>query len=110
MGSLPVVVALGSVDPALVAGLLDGHCRFVAAPSEADLAGAAAVAEGAIGMALHLVKRFGPLTALVREGRWARRAEVPVGDLHGRRPGRPRRARRPRAACRRQPRLARPPA
>ena len=34
-------------------------------------AGAAAVAEGAIGMALHLVKRFGPLTALVREGRWA---------------------------------------
>jgi lactate dehydrogenase-like 2-hydroxyacid dehydrogenase len=34
-------------------------------------AGAAAVAEGAIGMALHLVKRFGPLTALVRDGRCA---------------------------------------
>ena len=46
-------------------------------------AGAAAVAEGAIGMALHLVKRFGPLTALVREGRWAQRTEVPVGDLGG---------------------------
>ena len=46
-------------------------------------AGAAAVAEGAIGMALHLVKRFGPLTALVREGRWAERATVPVGDLDG---------------------------
>ena len=45
--------------------------------------GAAAVAEGAIGMALHLVKRFGPLTALVREGRWAQRATVPVGDLGG---------------------------
>ena len=134
----PVVVALGSVDPALVAGVLDGHCRFVPAPDDADLAvavgaivradarvdqallsrtprlqaiartgvgvdlvdvpaatargiavvitpgaGAAAVAEGAIGMALHLVKRFGPLTALVREGRWAQRATVPVADLDG---------------------------
>ena len=111
--------------------MLDGHCRFVAAPGDAELAaaqgaiaradarvdrallrkapalrviartgvgtdlidvpaatargiavvitpgaGAAAVAEGAIGMALHLVKRFGPLTALVREGRWAERAGV----------------------------------
>ncbi len=134
----PVVVALGTVDPALVAGVLDGHCRFVAAPDDADLAvaagaivradarvdqallaraprlqvlartgvgtdlvdvpaatargiavaitpgaGAAAVAEGAIGMALHLVKRFGPLTALVREGRWAQRGETAVGDLGG---------------------------
>jgi D-3-phosphoglycerate dehydrogenase / 2-oxoglutarate reductase len=136
--SLPVVVALGSVDPALVAGVLDGRCRFVTAPGEAELAaaagaivradtrvdralldrapglkviartgvgtdlvdvpaatargiavvitpgaGAAAVAEGAIGMALHLVKRFGPLTTLVREGRWAERGAVPVGDLDG---------------------------
>jgi D-3-phosphoglycerate dehydrogenase len=136
--SLPLVVALGSVDPALVSGVLDGHCRFVAAPGEAELAaaagavvradarvdqalldrapelrviartgvgvdlidvpaatargiavvitpgaGAAAVAEGAIGMALHLVKRFGPLTALVREGRWAERSAVAVGDLDG---------------------------
>jgi D-3-phosphoglycerate dehydrogenase len=135
---LPVVVALGSIDPALVSGVLDGHCRFVAAPGEAEFAvaegaiaradarvdrallrqapalrviartgvgtdlidvpaatargiavvitpgaGAAAVAEGAIGMALHLVKRFGPLTALVREGRWAQRAGVSVGDLDG---------------------------
>jgi D-3-phosphoglycerate dehydrogenase / 2-oxoglutarate reductase len=135
---LPVVVALGDVDPALVAGVLDGHCRFVADPGDADLAvaagaivradarvdqglldkapalrvlartgvgtdlidvpaatgrgiavvitpgaGAAAVAEGAIGMALHLVKRFGPLTALVREGRWAQRTVVLVGDLDG---------------------------
>ena len=41
------------------------------------------MAEGAIGMALHLVKRFGPLTALVREGRWAERGGVGVGDLDG---------------------------
>lgn len=136
--SLPVVVALGPVDPALVCGVLDGHCRFVPDPGEAELAaaagaivradarvdrtlldkapalrvvartgvgvdlvdvaaatargvavvitpgaGAAAVAEGAIGMALHLVKRFGPLTALVREGRWAERGAVGVGDLDG---------------------------
>jgi D-3-phosphoglycerate dehydrogenase / 2-oxoglutarate reductase len=137
-GQLPVVVGLGPVDPALVTRVLDGHCRFVPDPGEAELsvaagaivraeaqvdqalldqapalrvvartgvgvelvdvpaatargiavvitpgAAAAAVAEGAIGMALHLVKRFGPLTALVRAGRWAQRAEVPVGDLGG---------------------------
>jgi D-3-phosphoglycerate dehydrogenase len=136
--SLPVVVALGPVDPALVTGVLAGHCQFVPEPGEAELglaagaivradarvdqalldqapalrviartgvgvdlvdvaaatargiavvitpgAGAAAVAEGAIGMALHLVKRFGPLTALVREGRWAHRTRVAVGDLDG---------------------------
>jgi D-3-phosphoglycerate dehydrogenase / 2-oxoglutarate reductase len=138
VGDLPVVVALGFVDPDLVSGVLDGHCRFVATPGAAELAvaegaiaradarvdgsllrrmpalrviartgvgtdlidvpaatargvavvvtpgaGAAAVAEGAIGMALHLVKRFGPLTTLVREGRWAERADVSVGDLDG---------------------------
>ena len=135
---LPVVVALGAVDPALVSGVLDGRCRLVTDPADEDLgtaagaiaradarvdqalldkapalrviartgvgvdlvdvpaatargiavvitpgAGAGAVAEGAIGMALHLVKRFGPLTALVRDGRWAQRGAVPVGDLDG---------------------------
>ncbi|MDN5795587.1 MAG: oxidoreductase [Intrasporangium sp.] len=46
-------------------------------------AGTTAVAEGAIAMALHLVKRFGPLTSLVRSGRWAARGSIPVGDLAG---------------------------
>ena len=136
--SVPVVVALGPVDPALVSGVLEGHCRFVPHPDDAELAlaagaiaradarvdqalldkapalrviartgvgvdlvdvaaatargiavvitpgaGAAAVAEGAIGMALHLVKRFGPLTALVREGRWVERGTATVSDLDG---------------------------
>lgn len=45
--------------------------------------GTAAVAEGVIGMALHLVKRFGPLTDLVRHGRWEQRGEIAVGDLEG---------------------------
>ena len=35
-GGLPVVVALGPVDPALVSGVLDGHCRFVTAPGSAS--------------------------------------------------------------------------
>ena len=39
--SLPVVVALGSVDPVLVSGVLDGHCRFVTDPGETELAAAA---------------------------------------------------------------------
>ena len=137
-GPLPVVVALGAVDPALVSRVLDGHCRLVTHPGDDDLAvaagaivradaqvdqalfrqapalrviartgvgvdlvdvpaatargiavvitpgaGAGAVAEGAIGMALHLVKRFGPLTALVRDGRWAQRGTVGIGDLDG---------------------------
>ena len=38
---LPVVVALGSVDSALVAGVLDGHCRFVPDPGDAELSLAA---------------------------------------------------------------------
>ncbi|MCW2848193.1 MAG: Oxidoreductase [Marmoricola sp.] len=45
--------------------------------------GAVAVAEGAIAMAMHLVKRFGRLTELVRSGRWADRGSVTVGDLAG---------------------------
>lgn len=135
---LPVVVGLGVVDPALVSPVLDGLCRFVAEPTDADLAqaqgaiaradavvdreflartpllrvvartgvgvervdleaatargiavvvtpgaGTNAVAEGAIAMAMHLVKRFGRLTALVRDGRWAERGTVSVGDLAG---------------------------
>jgi D-3-phosphoglycerate dehydrogenase / 2-oxoglutarate reductase len=46
-------------------------------------AGTTAVAEGAIAMAMHLVKRFGRLTTLVRSGQWAARGTVSVGDLDG---------------------------
>ena len=46
-------------------------------------AGTNAVAEGALALILHLVKRLGPLTELVREGRWAERDAVAVGDLDG---------------------------
>jgi D-3-phosphoglycerate dehydrogenase / 2-oxoglutarate reductase len=134
----PVVVALGAVDPALVAGVLGDGVSFVAEPGAADLAvavgaiaradavvdaalfdraprlrvvartgvgvdlvdlaaarargvtvvitpgsGTRAVAEGVLALALHLVKRLGPLTGLVRDGRWAERGRVPVGDLDG---------------------------
>jgi D-3-phosphoglycerate dehydrogenase / 2-oxoglutarate reductase len=135
---LPLVVGLGAVDPALVAEVFAGVCRFVAEPSDAHLwqaagaiaradatvdaafldraprlrvvartgvgvervdlaattsrgiavvvtpgAGATAVAEGAVAMAMHLVKRFGRLTELVRSGRWQERGSVAVGDLAG---------------------------
>src|SRR6266705_4756845 len=46
-------------------------------------AGTSAVAEAVVGMALHLAKRFGPLTELVRSGGWAKRHQVAVGDLEG---------------------------
>jgi D-3-phosphoglycerate dehydrogenase / 2-oxoglutarate reductase len=45
--------------------------------------GAVAVAEGALAMAMHLVKRFGRLTDLVRSGQWADRGSIAVGDLAG---------------------------
>jgi D-3-phosphoglycerate dehydrogenase / 2-oxoglutarate reductase len=135
---LPLVVGLGDVDPALVADVFAGRCRFVADPTDTDLweaqgmiaradatidtafldrapglrvvartgvgvervdldvatargiavvvtpgTGAIPVAEGAIAMAMHLVKRFGRLTDLVRSGRWADRGSVTVGDLAG---------------------------
>jgi D-3-phosphoglycerate dehydrogenase / 2-oxoglutarate reductase len=134
----PVVVALGQVDPALVAGVLGDAVSFVPDPGPADLAvavgaiaradavvdaafldrtpllrviartgvgvdlvdleaasargitvvvtpgsGTRAVAEGVLALALHLVKRLGPLTDLVRNGGWAERGRIQVGDLDG---------------------------
>jgi D-3-phosphoglycerate dehydrogenase len=46
-------------------------------------AGTRAVAEGAFAMILHLVKRLGPFTELVRSNRWAEREFAPPGDLDG---------------------------
>jgi D-3-phosphoglycerate dehydrogenase len=46
-------------------------------------AGTRAVAEGTFALMLHLLKRLGPLTVLVREGRWAKREQVIVRDLDG---------------------------
>jgi phosphoglycerate dehydrogenase-like enzyme len=54
-GRLPVVVALGSVDPALVTGVFDGHCRFVPDPGAAELslaAGAIVRADARVDQAL----------------------------------------------------------
>jgi D-3-phosphoglycerate dehydrogenase len=45
--------------------------------------GTRAVAEGVFALALHLVKRLGPLTSLVSEGGWAQRDGNSVGDLDG---------------------------
>jgi D-3-phosphoglycerate dehydrogenase / 2-oxoglutarate reductase len=46
--------------------------------------GTRAVAEGVLAHALHLAKRVGPFTTLIREGRWAERtAGGPPGDLDG---------------------------
>lgn len=134
----PVVVGLGTVDPALVTPYLPEGTTFIAEPSPADLAtaygaivradavvdadlldrmtglrvlartgvgtdlvdlatatargipvvvtpgsGTDAVAEGAIAMALCLVKQLRRTTELVRDGRWAERGGLTVGDLGG---------------------------
>jgi D-3-phosphoglycerate dehydrogenase len=134
----PVVVALGTVEPALVTGVLGEEVAFIADPSEPDIAnavgaivradavidvaflerasrlrviartgvgvdhvdlpavtargipvvitpgsGTRAVAEGVFALALHLVKRLGPSTDLVRRGRWTDRGQVSMGDLDG---------------------------
>jgi phosphoglycerate dehydrogenase-like enzyme len=46
-------------------------------------AGTRAVAEGTLALILHLVKRLGPLTDLVRDSAWDRREQLPLGDLDG---------------------------
>ena len=46
-------------------------------------AGTRGVAEGALALMLHLVKRLGPMTSLVRDGRWTERDAIPLGDLDG---------------------------
>jgi D-3-phosphoglycerate dehydrogenase len=133
-----VVVALGVVDPALVADHLPPDTRFVADPTPDDLraavgavvradatvdvalldrmpdlrvlartgvgvervdvveatrrgiavvvtpgAGTNAVAEGALAMVLHLVKRLRTTTDCVAQGRWAERGDIELGDLDG---------------------------
>jgi D-3-phosphoglycerate dehydrogenase len=45
--------------------------------------GTRAVAEGVLAHVLHLVKRLAPLTRLVRDGGWAERSRISVGDLDG---------------------------
>jgi D-3-phosphoglycerate dehydrogenase len=45
--------------------------------------GTRAVAEGVFALALHLVKRLRLFTDLVRNGRWADRGQVSMGDLDG---------------------------
>jgi D-3-phosphoglycerate dehydrogenase len=45
--------------------------------------GTRGVAEGTLALMLHLVKRLGPLTALVADGRWRERDTLPLGDLDG---------------------------
>jgi phosphoglycerate dehydrogenase-like enzyme len=46
-------------------------------------AGTRAVAEGALALILHLVKRLSRFTELVRDGAWATREELAPGDLDG---------------------------
>jgi phosphoglycerate dehydrogenase-like enzyme len=46
-------------------------------------AGTRAVAEGALALILHLIKRLGRFTELVREGGWAKREDLLLGDLDG---------------------------
>jgi D-3-phosphoglycerate dehydrogenase len=45
--------------------------------------GTRAVAEGVFALALHLIKRLGPSTDLVRRDRWTDRGQVSMGDLDG---------------------------
>jgi phosphoglycerate dehydrogenase-like enzyme len=46
-------------------------------------AGTRAVAEGTMALILHLVKRLGRLTALVRDGDWEGREQLAPGDVDG---------------------------
>jgi len=80
MPKLQVLARTGvGVDLIDMAAATERRIAVVVTPGS----GTRAVAEGVIGMALHLVKSFGPLTGLVRDGQWARRGEHTVADLDG---------------------------
>ena len=80
MPNLRVLARTGvGVDLIDVAAATERGIAVVITPGS----GTSAVAEGVVGMALHLAKRFGPLTDLVRSGGWAKRHQVAVGDLEG---------------------------
>jgi len=80
MPGLRVLARTGvGVDLVDVAAATERGIAVVITPGS----GTNAVAEAVIGMALHLSKRFGPLTDLVRSGRWAERNQMVVGDLEG---------------------------
>jgi D-3-phosphoglycerate dehydrogenase / 2-oxoglutarate reductase len=80
MPKLQVIARTGvGVDRIDVAAATERRIAVVVTPGS----GTRAVSEGVIGMALHLVKSFGPLTGLVRDGQWARRGEHTVADLDG---------------------------
>jgi D-3-phosphoglycerate dehydrogenase len=80
MPNLRVLARTGvGVDLVDVAAATERGIAVVITPGS----GTSAVAEAVIGMALHLAKRFGPLTDLVRSGGWAQRHQVAVGDLEG---------------------------
>jgi phosphoglycerate dehydrogenase-like enzyme len=136
--SLPLVIALGDVDSAVVLPVLEGHARWVPNHTETEVAEAIgaivrahivvdadamdsmpnlrvlartgvgtekvdvaeatrrgipviitpgsnthAVAEGALAHLLSLTKALPRLTSMVREGEWASRGQVTVGDLEG---------------------------
>ena len=68
MPNLRVLARTGvGVDLVDVAAATERGIAVVITPGS----GTGAVAEAVIGMALHLAKRFGPLTDLVRSGGWA---------------------------------------
>jgi D-3-phosphoglycerate dehydrogenase / 2-oxoglutarate reductase len=136
--SLPLVIALGDVDGAVVRPVFEGHARWVLNPTETEVAEAVgaivrahivvdaeamdsmpslrviartgvgtekvdvaeatrrgipviitpgsnthAVAEGTLAHLLSLTKALPRLTSMVREGEWASRSQVTVGDLDG---------------------------
>ncbi len=84
LGELPVVVALGPVDPGLVSGVFAGHCRFVAEPAPADLAAAArAVVRAEAQVDAGLLDRAPCLRVIARTGVGVDRVDVAAATARG---------------------------
>ena len=80
----PVVVALGTVDPALIEGVLGGHCGVVADPGEADLAAAAgAIVRADARVDRDLLDRAPALRVLARTGVGTDLVDVPAATARG---------------------------
>ena len=82
--TLPAVVALGDVDSGIVAPILELHARFIADPSEEDMAGAVgAIVRAHVTVDKEMLSRMPHLKVLARTGVGTERVDVAEATRRG---------------------------
>ena len=82
--TLPAVVALGDVDSGIVVPILEPHARFIADPSEEDIAGAVgAIVRAHVTVDKDMLARMPHLKVLARTGVGTERVDVAEATRRG---------------------------